>query len=170
MFEKWSRFVHTDWSALRNRAQSDVGRHYFLPVDFSKEEQHILDIEDELSITFPKDFMEFYREIGFGFLCADDRGKKGHYRVFSPGELLDLYFEPEDEGDEDLYITYRMSAWEKLEGSNLLALCTFGDEDSLIYMGISDGAVYYLSSARQIADSLYGFLTRLDEKADYFIK
>ena len=63
-----------------------------------------------------------------------------------------------------------MSAWEKLEGSGLLALCTFGDEDSLIYLGISDGAVYYLSSARRIADSLWDFLTRLDEKADYFLK
>ena len=72
-----------------------------MPVDFSKEGQNILDIEDELSIAFPKDFMEFYRETGFGFLCADDSGKKGHYRVFAPGELLDLYFEPEDEDGED---------------------------------------------------------------------
>ena len=139
-----------------------------MPVVFSKDEQYILDLEDELAITFPSDFMGFYREIGFGFLCVGDRGKRGHHRVFSPGELLELYFEPENECSEDLFATFRMSAWEKLEGSGLLALCTFGDEDSLIYLGISDGAVYYLSS--RMADSLWDFLTRLDEKADYFLK
>ena len=170
MFEKWGGYVHTDWSELGSCAHSKIGRHYFVPVDFSKEEQNILDLEDELAITFPSDFMGLYREIGFGFLCAGDRGKRGHYRVFSPGELLELYFEPENECSEDLFATFRMSAWEKLEGSGLLALCTFGDEDSLIYLGISDGAVYYLSFARRIADSLWDFLTRLDEKADYFLK
>ena len=170
MFEKWSRYVHTDWSAFRSGVQSGIARHYFVPVDFSKEGQNILDIEDELSIAFPKDFREFYRETGFGFLCADDSGKKGHYRVFAPGELLDLYFEPEDEDGEDLYITFRMRAWENLEENHLLAFCTFGDEDSLIYVGVNDGAVYYLSAARKIAESLYDFLALLDEEADYFIK
>ena len=117
MFEKWGGYVHTDWSELGSCAHSKIGRHYFVPVDFSKEEQNILDLEDELAITFPSDFMGFYREIGFGFLCVGDRGKRGHHRVFSPGELLELYFEPENECSEDLFAAFRMSAWEKLEGS-----------------------------------------------------
>ena len=69
--------------------------------------------------------------------------------------MLDLYFEPDVEGVPDDFITYRESAWENLESSRLLAFCLFGEEDSLLYIGATDGAIYYLSSARKIANSFY---------------
>ena len=90
-------------------------------------------MEEELEITLPADLLTFYREVGVGFLWAGEPRKKGHYRVFSPGELLELYFEPEEEGAEDLWMTFRQSAWENLENSALLAFCDYGDEDSLLY-------------------------------------
>ena len=125
-------------------------------------------MEEELEITLPADLLTFYREVGIGFLWAGEPRKKGHYRVFSPGELLELYFEPEEEGAEDLWMTFRQSAWENLENSALLAFCDYGGEDSLLYLGLSDGAVYYLSARQKIADTLDEFLDRLDEKVDYF--
>lgn len=94
-------------------------------------------------------------------------GKKDTTAFFPPGELLELYFEPE-EGAEDLWITFRRSAWENLENSALLAFCGYGDEDSLLYLGLCDGAVYYLSARQKIANTLEEFLDRLDEKVDYF--
>lgn len=125
-------------------------------------------MEEELEITLPADLLTFYREVGVGFLWAGEPRKKGHYRVFSPGELLELYFEPEEEGAEDLWMTFRQSAWENLENSALLAFCDYGDEDSLLYLGLSDGAVYYLSARQKIANTLEEFLDQLDEKVDYF--
>jgi hypothetical protein len=125
-------------------------------------------LEEELEITLPADLMAFYQEVGIGFLWAGEPRKKGHYRVFSPGELLELYFEPEEEGAEDLWITFRRSAWENLENSALLAFCGYGDEDSLLYLGLCDGAVYYLSARQKIANTLEEFLDQLDEKVDYF--
>ncbi len=170
LYEKWKRYVHSNWDELKNISGSDSEKHYFVSIDFSKEEQSILDIEDELSVTFPESFVEFYRQVGFGFLCVNDKKKKGQYRIFSPEELLDLYFEPEDNNNEDIFITFRMSAWEKFEENNLLAFCSFGDEDSLIYIGVTDGAIYNLSPTRKIAESLYDFLSLMDEEVDYFIK
>lgn len=163
-FEKWNRYVHPDWEGLRGTEN----RHYFKALDLTEEQQNIRALEEELEITLPEVLLAFYRELGIGFLCAGERRKRGHYRTFSPGELLELYFEPEDEGAEDLWITFRDRAWENLENHALLALCDYGDEDSLIYLGLTDGAVYYLSPSRKIAASLEEFLDRLDEKADYF--
>lgn len=163
-FAKWRQYIHPDWSELRQSG----ARHYFKAIDLSEEQRHIQDLKEELEITLPADLLTFYREVGIGFLWAGEPRKKGHYRIFSPGELLELYFEPEEEGAEDLWMTFRQSAWENLENSALLAFCDYGDEDSLLYLGLSDGAVYYLSARQKIADTLDEFLDRLDEKVDYF--
>lgn len=111
----------------------------------------------------------FYKEIGFGFLWLNLKQKKGLYRILSPEELLDLYFEPDDDNAPDDFITYRENAWNNLEENKLLAFCLFGEEDSLLYIGLSDGAVYYLSTRYKIADSLNEFLDLIDEKCDYFL-
>ena len=83
---------------------------------------------------------------------------------------MDLYFEPDSEEIPDDFITYRQNAWENLEENKLLAFCLFGEEDSLLYISVEDGAIYYLSAAYKIADSLSDFLASLDQEVDYFIK
>lgn len=166
-FEKWRQYVHSGWEGLGRDGARE--KHYFKALNLTEEQQNIRELEDELSITFPEEFLTFYQEVGVGFLWSGEPRKKGHYRVFSPGELLELYFEPEDEGAEDLWMTFRDRAWENLEDGALLAFCDYGDEDSLIYLSLSDGAVCYLSPSRRIADSLEEFLDRLDEKVDYFM-
>ena len=96
--------------------------------------------------------------------------KRRAFRILSPQEILDLYFEPDDDASDDDFITYRENAWENLEENALLAFCLFGEEDSMLYMGITDGAIYYLSPAHKIADSLCDFLNLLDKEVDYFMK
>ena len=83
---------------------------------------------------------------------------------------MDLYFEPDSEEIPDDFITYRQNAWENLEENKLLAFCLFGEEDSLLYISVEDGAIYYLSTAYKIADSLSDCLASLDQEVDYFIK
>ena len=124
----------------------------------------------QLEINIPEELRVFYQDVGCGFLWLNQKQKKGLYRILSPEEILDIYFEPDNEEMTDDFITYRQSAWENLEENQLLAFCLFGEEDSLLYIGAIDGAVYYLSSAHKIAESFYAFLTLLDKEVDYFIK
>lgn len=169
--EMLKKYVHHNWEDIR---QADADPYYFVKIgDMQKAES---DIQFELSVAIPEDLKTFYQEIGFGFLCFHLKQKKGLYRVLSPEELLDLYFEPDDEemsDDEEMvdeFITYREWAWKNLEENNLLAFCLFGEEDSLLYIGVLDNAVYYLSSTYKIANSLGEFLELLDDEVDYFFK
>ena len=45
-----------------------------------------------------------------------------------------------------------------------------GEEDSLLYVGNTDGSIYYVSPTRKIANSFEDFLKLLDNKVDYFMK
>ena len=69
----------------------------------------------------------------------------------------------------DDFATYRENAWNNLEDNSLLTFCLFGEEDSLLYIGLSDGAIYYLSPRYKIANSLNEFLELLDQTVDYFL-
>lgn len=160
------KYVHQNWEEVP-KCRSD--KYYFCKID-DNPENDFAEIQYQLETDIPEELKRFYHNIGFGFLWFSLRTKKGIYRILSPEEILDLYFEPEEEGVSDEFITYRENAWEKLENNGLLAFCLFGEEDSLLYIGTADGGIYYLSPARKIANSLYEFLQRLDEKADYFMR
>lgn len=164
---KLGQYIHHSWEDI---AQCREDKYYFVKIDAEDIEKYIKDIEFELSASVPRDLKEFYGEIGFGFLWFHLKRKKGLYRVLSPEELLDLYFEPDDDETEDEFITYRERAWYNLEGNNLLAFCLFGEEESLLYIGISNQAVYYLSPKYKIANSLNEFFELLDQEVDYFLK
>lgn len=158
------KYIHPNWNDI-SKCRGE--KYYFVPIP-GDGEKSFSEVEYQLEIQFPEQLRSFYKNVGYGFLCFNQQ-KKGIYRVLSPEEILDLYFEPESEEEPDDFITYRQSAWENLENNRLLAYCLFGEEDSLLYIGVTDGAVYYLSLARKIADSLDDFLHRLEEKVDYFI-
>lgn len=166
MDELLKKYVHQSWDELslcRNE------KYYFVqtPNDI---ESVFSEVQYQLELEIPEALRAFYKNIGYGFLWLNQKQKKGLYRILSPEEILDIYFEPDNEEMTDDFITYRQSAWENLEENNLLAFCLFGEEDSLLYIGAIDGAVYYLSSAHKIAESFYAFLTLLDKEVDYFIK
>lgn len=160
------KYVHQDWEDI---SQYRSEKYYFVKIS-DDIEKHFTEVQYQLEIEIPEDLKTFYKNIGYGFLWFSLKQKKGLYRILSPEEILDLYFVPESEETQDDFITYRENAWENLEGNGLLAFCLFGEEDSLIYIGVTDGAIYYLSSTRKIAESLNDFLILLDREVDYFMK
>ena len=166
MDELLKKYVHQNWDDISDHRND---KYYFVQASddmetvFSK-------VRYQLEAEIPETLKAFYRNFGCGFLWFNQKQKKGLYRILSPEEILDLYFEPDHEEIPDDFITYRQNAWENLEENKLLAFCLFGEEDSLLYIGVADGAIYYLSPAYKIADSLSDFLASLDQKVDYFIK
>lgn len=160
------KYVHQNWE---DRPKHLEEKYYFVQIS-DDIDKHVLEMEYQLEIEIPEELKTFYQNIGYGFLWFSLKQKKGLYRILSPEEILDLYFEPGNEEMPDDFITYRENAWGNLEENRLLAFCLFGEEDSLLYMGLTDGAVYYLSAARKIANSLDEFLCLLDKEVDYFIK
>lgn len=165
MNEIIKKYVHQNWDDV-SKYRND--KYYFCKTD-SNLEKDFTEVQYQLEIKIPKELKLFYKNIGFGFLWFNLKQKKGIYRILSPEEILDLYFESESEEVSDDFITYRENAWEKLKTNKLLAFCLFGEEDSLIYIGVTDGNIYYLSSDNKIANSFSDFLKRLDEKVDYFM-
>ena len=158
-------YTHPNWD---DAPHCKSEKYYFVKSDTVDIENAFSEIKYQLSVDVPEDLKSFYKEIGFGFLWFNLKQKKGIYRILSPEELLDLYFEPDDDKTPDDFITYRESAWYNLEENHLLAFCLFGEEDSLLYIGTTDMAIYYLSPQRKIANSLSEFLQSLDIKVDYF--
>lgn len=166
MDEQLKKYVHQSWddiAACRNE------KYYFVQV--SNDMENIFsEVQYQLEVLIPEELRAFYKNFGCGFLWFNLKQKKGIYRVLAPEEILDLYFEPDNEEIPDDYITYRQNAWENLEENKLLAFCLFGEDDSLLYIGVSNGAIYYHSLTYKIADSLSDFLELLDKEVDYFMK
>lgn len=163
--EALKQYIHSNWDDLpRSRSE----KYYFVRMDAADIGKAVSEIQYQLSVEVPKDLQVFYKEVGFGFLWLHLKQKKGLYRILSPEELLDIYFEPDDDMLDD-FATYRENAWNNLEDNSLLTFCLFGEEDSLLYIGLSDGAIYYLSPRYKIANSLNEFLELLDQTVDYFL-
>lgn len=164
-FKQWEQFTHADWSRLPEIKGEGAEKHYFVKPSSAQIISAVSNIEFKLSINFPADLKDFYEKLGMGRLCINSLNKVGFYNILAPIEIFDVYF-PDEE--EDLFPTYRRKSWENLE-FNLLAFCLFSEEDSLIYVGVDDQCIYYLSRLNQIASSLEDFLIKLDKEVDYFI-
>lgn len=165
--EFFQKYIHPNWDDI-SHCKSE--KYYFVKTDVADLEKAFSEIQYQLSVETPKDLKAFFKEVGFGFLWFNLKTKKGLYRILSPEEILDLYFEPDDDNLQDDFTTYRENAWNNLEENKLMAFCLFGEEDSLIYIGLSDGGIYYLSPKRRIANSLNEFLDLLDAEVDYFMQ
>ena len=92
--EELKEYIHSDWSET---AECRNDKYYFVRTDADELEDVFTEIKYQMSEEVPDDLKRFYKEVGFGFLWFGFKQKKGIYRVLSPEELLDLYFEPEDE-------------------------------------------------------------------------
>ena len=57
--------------------------------------QHFSEVHYQLGIEIPEELRTLYKNTGYEFLWFSLKQKKGLYRIFSPEEILDLYFEPE---------------------------------------------------------------------------
>ena len=166
MDELLKKYVHQNRDDISDHRND---KYYFVQASDDMETV-FSEVQYQLEAEIPETLKAFYKNFGCGFLWFNQKQKKGLYRILSPEEILDLYFEPDSEEIPDDFITYRQNAWENLEENKLLAFCLFGEEDSLLYISVEDGAIYYLSTAYKIADSLSDCLASLDQEVDYFIK
>ncbi|MCI9241769.1 MAG: hypothetical protein HFF43_00095 [Lawsonibacter sp.] len=166
MDELLKKYVHQNWDDISDHRND---KYYFVQASDDMETV-FSEVRYQLEAEIPETLKAFYRNFGCGFLWLNQKQKKGLYRILSPEEILDLYFEPDSGEIPDDFITYRQNAWENLEENKLLAFCLFGEEGSLLYISVEDGVIYYLSAAYKIADFLSDFLASLDQEVDYFIK
>lgn len=166
MDELLKKYVHQNWDDISDHRND---KYYFVQASDDMETV-FSEVRYQLEAEIPETLKAFYRNFGCGFLWFNQKQKKGLYRILSPEEILDLYFELDSGEIPDDFITYRQNAWENLEENKLLAFCLFGEEGSLLYISVEDGAIYYLSAAYKIADFLSDFLASLDQEVDYFIK
>ncbi len=163
-FSKLKKYVHQDWNEM-DIAKQKGEKHYFVKTNPNEMREMTEKLEKELEIEFPKDLTAFYENIGSGNLWFSRQDKIWNYNILEPFEIYDLYY-PNDE--EDLFVTYRLNAWDNLE-EKLLAFCLMDEEDSLLYYSLNDKGIY-LFPEEKIADSLEEFFELIDGQADYFME
>lgn len=150
--------VRFDFLSPYKVSNGTQGKHTFYPLN----ESDIKAAEERLGRRFPEELRTFFLEIGYGFLCNDD--KSGVDRFMDPDSLVDFVLGVgTHKGDLDRVMyddPHFLPFFEVGEGVYLtLAL----DEVS------SDGAcpVYYFET--KVADSILDFVTKMDQETDYFI-
>lgn len=163
-FSKLKKYVHQDWNEM-DKAKQKGEKHYFVKTNPNEMREMTEKLEKELEIEFPKDLTAFYENIGSGNLWFGRQDKIWNYNILEPFEIYDLYY-PNDE--EDLFVTYRLNAWDNLE-EKLLAFCLMDEEDSLLYYSLNDKGIY-LFPEEKIADSLEEFFELIDGQVDYFME
>lgn len=130
-------------------------RHIF----YSVEQNEVINAENRMGNNFPNELKEFYSEIGYGFLCKDDKVHTN--RIMHPSDIADFYCEDEVYSyvDRDLY-----------ESNELIFFDLGGEGDFLTLKldGEDNGAVYYFG--RKVAESLKDFLIKMDQETNYYMK
>ena len=148
--EELKEYIHSDWSET---AECRNDKYYFVRTDADELEDVFAEIKYQLSEEVPDDLKRFYKEVGFGFLWFGFKQKKGIYRVLSPEELLDLYFEPEDEGEPDDFIIgkthgiiwMRINCWPFACLGKRTVCCTLGCLMGLFIIFLQDAKLQILS-------------------------
>lgn len=140
---------------VNNMQSENEKKHIFYSINKSE----ITDAENRMQIEFPSQLKEFYFQIGYGFLCKDDKTHTN--RIMEPDDIADFYCEDEiyEYVDRDLYEEDEMVFFD-LGGE--------GDFLTIKLEGNDQGAVYYFG--RKIADSLMEFVTKMDVETNYYIE
>ena len=134
---------------------SNDKRHIFYRID----ENEVTNAENIMTKKFPSQLKEFYLEIGYGFLCKDD--KMHTNRLMHPSDIADYYCKDEvyNYVDRDLYECKEMIFFD-LGGEGDFLTLKLDEEDN--------GSVYCFG--KKIADSLKDFLTKMDLETNYYMK
>ncbi|KZD35029.1 1,3-beta-glucan synthase regulator [Bacillus cereus] len=133
------------------------------PIFYPLKSEEIEEAEDLLKMKFPKELKNFYIEIGYGFLEASS--KFFFNRFMDPFSVADFRLRQDiyeynpnlddvDDDDESLVffeVTELNFLTIKFKEENELGQCPIYSEDE------------------KIADSLEGFLIKMDENPDYYI-
>ena len=117
----------------------------FFPVS----EEKILKAEKRMGIHFPKDLLQCYRELGYGFVTNPERAIN---RLMDPGSCADVRLrEDYFEFDPDLEM------YEPYEKDELLFF--ENNEGVYISIGLNDNKIYFAGDL--IADSIVEFLEKI---------
>lgn len=132
------------------------------PIFYPLKSEEIEEAEDLLKMKFPKELKNFYIEIGYGFLEASSKFFFNRFMApFSVADFRlrqDIYeYNPnlDDVDDDESLVFFEVTEL------NFLTI-KFKEENEL-------GQCPIYSEDEKIADSLEGFLIKMDENPDYYI-
>jgi len=124
-------------------------------------ENEIKEAEKELNLTFPKELVKFYIEVGYGFIKGSESTIN---RIMDPYSVRDFRLRVNDfEFYPDIEI------YDEFESNKLIFF--EGSESALMSIGLNEkdkNPVYYYDI--QIADSLEEFLRKIEENDKYYLE
>ncbi|WP_404448168.1 SMI1/KNR4 family protein [Sutcliffiella horikoshii] len=124
-------------------------------------ENEIKEVETELNLTFPKELVKFYIEVGYGFIKGSESTIN---RIMDPYSVRDFRLRVNDfEFYPDIEI------YDEFESNKLIFF--EGSESALMSIGLNEkdkNPVYYYNI--QIADSLEEFLRKIEENDKYYLE
>lgn len=123
-------------------------------------ENEIKEVEKELNLKFPKELVNFYLEVGYGFIKGSGFNVN---RVMDPYSVRDFRLRVNDFAfypDIEIYDEFENNKLVFFEGSESALISIELDENSR-------SAVYYYDI--QIATSLEEFLKRIGEDDKYYL-
>lgn len=124
-------------------------------------ENEIKEVETELNLTFPKELVKFYIEVGYGFIKGSESTIN---RIMDPYSVRDFRLRVNDfEFYPDIEI------YDEFESNKLIFF--EGSESALMSIGLNEkdkNPVYYYDI--QIADSLEEFLRKIEENDKYYLE
>ena len=141
-FSKWVKYIG-----------NDDGKHVFYRLG----DVDIKNAERKLGYRFPEELSQFYRQVGYGFLCSRD--KESIDRMMDPESIAN--FLVDNTQDEDKYFI------EYCKMENLIPFFEVGD-GCYITMSIDTNRIFYFEHI--IANSLPEFLDKMDANTDYYLQ
>lgn len=141
-FSKWVKYIG-----------NEDGKHVFYRLN----DTDIKNAEKRLGYKFPKELSEFYKQVGYGFLCSFD--KESIDRMMDPESIAN--FMTNNTQEEDKYFI------EYCKMENTIPFFEIGD-GSYITISIDTNRIFYFDYV--IATSLQEFLDRMDKDTDYYLK
>ncbi|MFA9560655.1 SMI1/KNR4 family protein [Evansella sp. AB-rgal1] len=124
-------------------------------------ENEIKEIEKELDLIFPKELVNFYLEVGYGFIEGSEFNIN---RIMDPYSVRDFRLRVNDfEFYPDIEI------YDEFENNKLIFF--EGSESALMSIELTENnrsAVYYYDI--QIATSLEDFLRKMEENDKYYLE
>ena len=120
--------------------------------------------ELRMNIKLPEELIQFFKEIGYGFMS--NKTKQGINRLMDPSSIVDFRLGEsvyENDPDRVIYDNDKLLVFFEVSEGTYLTM----DFTNVSRNDEEQCPIYYFDE--KIADSLYEFLVRMDSGTDYFI-
>ncbi|MDF1508149.1 SMI1/KNR4 family protein [Robertmurraya sp. DFI.2.37] len=124
-------------------------------------ENEIKEVEKELNLKFPKELVNFYIEVGYGFIKGSEFNIN---RIMDPYSVRDFRLR-----DNDFEFYPDIEIYDEFENNKLIFF--EGSESALMSIELNEknsSPVYYYDI--QIADSLEEFLRKIEKNDKYYLE